>query len=125
MSVGEDKDVAMKIAEKFSGSYSLVATEGTARAIRASGVSCGEVYKIGDGKEPSVLDVIEDGSVGLIINTPSPGNPQAVSDGYLMRRKAVEYGIPMITNLELANTLANVIKEHRVISSILVWAQAG
>jgi len=31
----------------------------------------------------------------------------------------------MITNLELANTLANVIKEHRVISSILAWAQAG
>jgi len=125
MSVGEDKDVAVKIAEKFSGSYSLVATEGTARAIRASGVSCGEVYKISDGKEPSVLDIIEDGSVGLIINTPSPGNPQAVSDGYLMRRKAVEYGVPMITNLELANTLANVIKEHRVISSILAWAQAG
>jgi carbamoyl-phosphate synthase large subunit len=68
--------------------------------------------------------LIENGSVGLIVNTPSPGNIQAVSDGNLMRRKAVEYRVPMITNLELANTLANIITEHRMISSLLACAQA-
>ncbi len=125
ISVGGDKDLGVKIAEKFSGSYSIIATEGTAKAIRASDISCGEVYKISDGKEPNVLDVIENGRVGLIVNTPSPGNLQAESDGYLMRRKAVEYGIPIITNLELANTLADIIVEHRVISSILAWAHAS
>jgi carbamoyl-phosphate synthase large subunit len=123
ISVGGKKDLGVKIAEKFSGSYSIIATEGTAKAIRASDISCGEVYKISDGKEPNVLDVIENGRVGLIVNTPSPGNLQAESDGYLMRRKAVEFGVPMITNLELADALADIITEHRVISSILAWAQ--
>jgi hypothetical protein len=72
----------------------------------------GEVYRISDRKEPNVLDVIENGGVELIINTPSPGNSRALSYGYLIRRKAGGYGVPMITNLELANTLANMIKEH-------------
>ena len=72
------------------------------------------VYKISEGGSPNVLEQQE---IKLVINTPSPGNPnsQAVSDGFLIRRKAVEFGVSMITNLELADTLAEAL-EHRQIT---------
>ncbi len=71
------------------------------------------VYKISEGGSPNVLEQQE---IKLVINTPSPGNPdsQAVSDGFLIRRKSVEFGISIITNLELADALAKALNHHQI-----------
>jgi len=114
ISVGGGKDEAINIAQKLKSFYRIVATQHTAEALRAGGVPCENVYKISEGKSPNVLDVIESGEIGFIINTPSPGNVQAVSDGYLMRRKAVEYGIPMLTNLKLARVLSDALTDETI-----------
>ncbi len=72
------------------------------------------VYKISEGGSPNVLERQE---INLVVNAPSPGNPnsQAVSDGFLIRRKSVEFGVSIITNLELADTIAEAL-EHRQIA---------
>ncbi len=66
-----------------------------------------------------MLELLERREIKLVINTPSPGNPdsQAVSDGFLIRRKSVEFGISIITNLELADALAKALNHHQIAQS--------
>ncbi|HEY0830228.1 MAG TPA: carbamoyl-phosphate synthase large subunit [Candidatus Dormibacteraeota bacterium] len=88
----------------------IVATEGTARALRAAGFSPRVVAKIGE-EGPTVLDVIVRGEVQLVINTmsniyedPGEGNP-VFKDGFEIRRAAVERRIPCLTSLDTATAL--------------------
>jgi carbamoyl-phosphate synthase large subunit len=88
----------------------LVATEGTARALRAAGFSPRVVAKIGD-EGPTVVDIIVRGEVQLVINTmsniyedPGDGNP-VFKDGFEIRRAAVERRIPCLTSLDTASAL--------------------
>jgi len=88
----------------------LVATDGTARALRAAGFSPRVVAKIGE-EGPTVVDVIVRGEVQLVINTmsniyedPGDGNP-VIKDGFEIRRAAVERRIPCLTSLDTASAL--------------------
>ncbi|HEX7262864.1 MAG TPA: carbamoyl-phosphate synthase large subunit, partial [Candidatus Dormibacteraeota bacterium] len=90
---------------------SLVATEGTARALHAAGFSPRVVAKIGE-EGPTVLDAITSGEVDLVINTMSniyadsveAGGP-VFKDGFEIRRAAVERRIPCLTSLDTAAAL--------------------
>ena len=78
----------------------IVATAGTAQAIRGMGVRVDAVLKkIGEGS-PNVADCIEAGEVDLIINTPTGSGARA--DGWEIRRAATARGIPCITTLPAA-----------------------
>jgi carbamoyl-phosphate synthase large subunit len=89
----------------------LVATDGTARALRRAGFSPRVVSKIGE-EGPTVLDVITSGEVDLVINTMSniytdsaeAGGP-VFKDGFEIRRAAVERRIPCLTSLDTAASL--------------------
>ena len=88
----------------------VVATDGTARALRAAGFSPRVVAKIGE-EGPTVLDVIVRGEVQLVINTMSniyedrgDGTP-VFKDGFEIRRAAVERRIPCLTSLDTATAL--------------------
>src|SRR5216683_12095 len=89
----------------------LVATDGTAKALRAAGFSPRVVAKIGE-EGPTVLDAITGGEVDLVINTMSniyadsseAGGP-VFKDGFEIRRAAVERRIPCLTSLDTAAAL--------------------
>ncbi|MDX6657176.1 MAG: carbamoyl-phosphate synthase large subunit, partial [Solirubrobacteraceae bacterium] len=66
----------------YDAGFRIVATAGTAQAIRAMGVPCESINKIGDGS-PHVVDLIESGDVSLVINTPTGSG--ARTDGYEIR----------------------------------------
>ena len=93
-----DKPGAGGLAVLFSDlGFRIVATQGTADAIRGMGVRVDEVLqKIGDGS-PNVVDGIERGEVDLVINTPTGSG--ARTDGWEIRRAAVARGIACITTL--------------------------
>ncbi|MFQ6054050.1 MAG: ATP-grasp domain-containing protein, partial [Candidatus Bathyarchaeia archaeon] len=115
ISVGREKDEAVKIAKKIEArGFKIYATEHTAQALRRDGVDCETIHKVRDGVRPNALDFIEEGKLKLIINTPSPDKMEleTITDGYLIRRKAVEFGVPIITNLELAESLAEALMNH-------------
>jgi carbamoyl-phosphate synthase large subunit len=89
----------------------LVATEGTARALRQAGFSPRVVAKIAEAG-PTVVDVITSGEVDLVINTmsniytdPSEAGGQGFKDGFEIRRAAVERRIPCLTSLDTAAAL--------------------
>jgi len=110
----------------------LVATDGTARALRAAGFSPRVVAKIGE-EGPTVVDAIVGGEVQLVINTMSniyedagDGNP-VIKDGFEIRRAAVERRIPCLTSLDTASALlesAVYAREQMEVRTIDEWRGA-
>jgi carbamoyl-phosphate synthase large subunit len=79
----------------------LYATEGTAAMISAMGFPVTMTTKKLSEGHPNVVDVIDDGSVGAVINTLS-GVSDVLRDGFYIRRAAVEHQIPCFTSLDTA-----------------------
>ncbi|MBA2846902.1 carbamoyl-phosphate synthase large subunit [Methanococcus maripaludis] len=94
-----DKDNITKIAKKYHNlGFEIVATRGTARELRLFDIPVREVRKISESMQNSVLDLMQKGEVDLIINTSS--GDKAKTDGYFIRRAAVELNIPCMTTLQ-------------------------
>src|SRR4051812_12034126 len=92
-----DKAAVMGIAAQLHDlGFRIVATRGTASAIKRMGIPVETINKIQDGS-PHVRDWIDRGDVDLVINTPT--GTAARSDGYEIRRAAVARGIPCITTI--------------------------
>jgi carbamoyl-phosphate synthase large subunit len=76
--------------------FRLLATKGTAGVLRRAGIEVTKVDKVSEGT-PSVIDMIEEGRVDLVINTPFGRGPR--TDGYHIRTAAWQAGIPCVTTL--------------------------
>ncbi|MCU1646722.1 MAG: carB [Nocardia sp.] len=81
--------------------FRILATEGTAEMLRRNGIPCEEVRKHSDEKtdQPSIVDMIKDGDVDIVFNTPYGNNGPRV-DGYEIRTAAVSANIPCITTVQ-------------------------
>jgi carbamoyl-phosphate synthase large subunit len=92
-----DKPAATGIASMLHDlSFKIVATRGTAQAIRKMGIPVQTINKLGEGS-PHVVDWIQRGDVDLVINTPMGTGARA--DGYEIRTAAVARRIPCITTM--------------------------
>jgi carbamoyl-phosphate synthase large subunit len=97
----KDKAEGVALARAFhERGFKLYATRGTARALRKAGLPVQVVPRIGQGK-PDLLDYIVHRRVQLLVNTPS-AERKAEQQGLLIRRAAVEHGIPCLTSLDTA-----------------------
>jgi carbamoyl-phosphate synthase large subunit len=99
--------VAMALAEL---GFELVATSGTAQAIKRMGIPVRSICKIGEGS-PNVLDEIERGEVRLVVNTPVGTGARV--DGWEIRSAAVARGIPCVTTMTGAMAAARAIGAAR------------
>ncbi len=77
--------------------FKLVATEGTANALSRSGITTQIVKRVAEEGGPNAIDLIEDGRLDLIINTPS--GPQPRDDERRIRAAAAQYNVPCITTM--------------------------
>lgn len=107
---GDKRAIVSLIRDVKRMGFGIVATQGTAKVLRASGIDCLEVSKIheanaaeGEGERPSALDLIRDGKISLIINTPF--GTATRSDGYEIRSAAVRHGICHTTTLAGAQAM--------------------
>jgi carbamoyl-phosphate synthase large subunit len=97
----KDKAEGVQLARAFlAKGFQLLATRGTAHALQAAGLPVQVVPKIGEGS-PNLLDYIKGKRVQLLVNTPSPER-RAEQQGLLIRRAAVESGVPCLTALDTA-----------------------
>lgn len=85
--------------------WEIYATEGTHDYLAKHGIASLFVYKMSQECEPNTATIIEDQKVDLIINIPSKSSDDNQSDGYKIRRMAIDYHIPLITNLQLSQIL--------------------
>ncbi len=76
--------------------FDIIATGGTADVLQRAGIPTRVVGKVSQG-ERSILDLIESGEVGLVLNTPFGLGTRG--DGYEIRQSAVTNGVPCITTL--------------------------
>jgi carbamoyl-phosphate synthase large subunit len=90
--------------------FRIIATGGTAQAIRKMGIPAEAINKIGEGS-PHVVDWIERGDVDLVLNTPV--GTGARSDGYEIRSAAIAHGIPCITTISGGYAAAQAISAAR------------
>ena len=77
--------------------FQILATEGTAKVLRSSGVNAKRVYKIGEGK-PDIVDLIKANAIDLVINVPA--GRKGLIDSKPIRSATVSQNIPYITTLE-------------------------
>jgi len=115
ISVGGDKERILNMTRTISkNGFKIFATKHTAEFLAKNNIKCKTLYKVSENKKPNIIDFLTNRQLSFVINMPSTDHinlkKQIITDGYLIRRKAVEFGIPLITNLELANTLINALK---------------
>jgi carbamoyl-phosphate synthase large subunit len=110
---------AVPVARRFADlGFSLVATRGTAAALRAAGLSCKTVFKVNEGR-PNVVDLLKGGSIQLAIYT-TVGAP-AFHDEKAIRRSAVACRVPCITTMSGARAAADAVAARRR-DPIRVWS---
>ncbi len=100
----QDKKYLDEISEEFSENFEIYATEGTAKYLMNLGINAKIAYRLKEKKKPTIYSLIENGEIGYLVNTPSK-NYGSQRDGYLIRRHAIDFGVPVITNMKLAKFL--------------------
>ena len=110
-----DKAELVPIAARFAAiGYTIYATRSTADALIAGGVPAIKIRKISDGS-PNALDLILDGVVDLVIDTPTQGHGMdKTRDGFLIRRNAIETGVTCLTSLDTAKALLTSIESENM-----------
>ncbi|MCP9879518.1 carbamoyl-phosphate synthase large subunit [Cyanobium sp. A1C-AMD] len=92
-----DKQALLPVAERLVGlGFDLIATGGTAEALRAAGLQVESILKVHEGR-PNIEDAIRSARIQLIINTPI--GRQAAHDDKYLRRAALDYAVPTVTTL--------------------------
>ena len=107
----ESKPAALRIARILhDNGFSLVATDGTARAFSASGLPVDPINKVVQGS-PHVVDLLERDEIALVIN--APAGEEAVADSFSIRRVALERRVPYFTTIAGALAAAEGIAKLR------------
>jgi carbamoyl-phosphate synthase large subunit len=105
----KDKEEALPLIRALArAGHPLLATEGTARTIEGLGLSVRQITKRLSEGHPNVLDAIEQGWVGAVINTVT-GRRGPLKDGFQIRRAAVERRIPCFTSIDTARVAVEVV----------------
>ncbi|MGA2436300.1 MAG: carbamoyl-phosphate synthase large subunit, partial [Bryobacteraceae bacterium] len=114
-----DKAVAVEVARTFAEfGFEIVATRGTAAALRAVGLNPKTVLKVNEGR-PNVVDLLKAGSVKLVIYTATGAH--SFTDEKAIRRTALSHRIPCITTISGAKAAAEAVASGRR-DPIRVWS---
>jgi len=122
----EDKPAAVPVAAALAGlGFALVATEGTARTLRAAGLEVEVVAKVADASpdEPTVVDLVRRGRCDLVVNTPQGRGARA--DGYRIREAALAARVPCVTTLAGAAAAVHAIANARAESARSLQERIG
>ena len=108
----EDKQEIVGIARGFEEmGIELLATSGTCDVLNGAGIECKRVNRVSQA-HPNILDMIASGTVDLIINTPTKGRKHD-TDGFKIRRSAVEHSVACVTAIDTARALLTVRQQSR------------
>ena len=104
-----DKDRAVTIARDLANlGFKIHATGGTFKRLEAEGIEVNRLYKLAEQKRPNVIDMMKNGDIDFIINTPS--GHEAREDEVKIRSSAVQHKISHCTNLSAAEASVKAIR---------------
>jgi len=105
----KDKAEALGVSRRFAAlGYRLYATDGTADYFKAHGLEAIPVQKLQDGSH-DIVEMIKSGKLGMVINTLTRGK-RPESDGFMIRRAAVDHGVVCLTSLDTAGAILHVLE---------------
>jgi carbamoyl-phosphate synthase large subunit len=106
-----DKQTVTPIVRRFHEmGFRIVATSGTAQHLTSKGIPAESVKKVYEGR-PHVADLIVSGEVHLLINTPL--GKLTLHDDYVLRRTALQHGVPYTTTLSAASAACDAVLARR------------
>jgi len=109
----EDKPKLLPLARDLAANgFTLYATVGTAQYLREYEVPVETAWRIAEKRSPDAIDLMRRGAIRLVINTPTQSRG-AKRDGAMMRRLAVELGIPFLTTMAAATAATAAIRARR------------
>lgn len=98
-------DAARLLSQK---GYNIYATGGTHKYLEDNGISNTEVFwPSEEGKQPQALDMLHRKEIDMVVNIPKDLTQHELSNGYKIRRAAIDLNIPLITNARLASAFIN------------------
>ena len=95
-------DLLEPARELVKNGYRIFATAGTAKFFQENGVEATAVAWPDEGGENNVMNMIQDHQLDLIINVPKNHSNRELTNGYRIRRGAIDHNIPLMTNVRLA-----------------------
>ncbi|WP_312499781.1 carbamoyl-phosphate synthase large subunit [Enterococcus sp.] len=110
----ESKEEAAALAARFfEVGFTLLATNGTADYFEAQGLPVTRVAKISDtAAAENVVDLIRNGTTQVVVNTMDKDRRNTTEDGFIIRREAVEHGVPLFTSLDTADAILKVMESR-------------
>ncbi len=90
----------------------LFATDGTAKFLRKNGLKVKRLFWPLEKKSPNVVDYIKQGKIELVINIPKNFQQDELTNGYLIRRSAVDFNVMLITNRQIAMRVIEALNEN-------------
>ncbi|MFC1691639.1 carbamoyl-phosphate synthase (glutamine-hydrolyzing) large subunit [Nanoarchaeota archaeon] len=107
--------------------YNLYGTKGTSEFLNRNGVNCTMLHwPLEKNKKPNVLDYIEEKKIDLIINIPKSFERKELTNGYKIRRAAIDYNVPLLTNTQIAKLFIESIAEYKEKDlSVKTWKEYG
>jgi carbamoyl-phosphate synthase large subunit len=113
-----DKGQAVVLARRLTKlGFDLVATYGTANRLREVGLECESVFKVNEGR-PNIADLIRQGDIALIINTPL--GKTSHYDEKAIRKAALQFNVPCVTTITGAEALVEAIAAKKGEDKIVV-----
>jgi len=83
--------------------YKIYATEGSRKFLVDNGIPAVKVYWPTDSKQPNAIDMISRKEIDLVINIPKNFTTSELNNGYKIRRAAIDFNVPLLTNSRLAS----------------------
>jgi len=105
LSIGSrvDKAKFLESAQKIRGlGLAIYATEQTSAFLKNHGIENTLLYKVHEKKKPNILDYITERKIDFVISVADPERKSAFDSDYILRRAAVDFSIPLLTNLQVA-----------------------
>lgn len=128
VSIGRDENKARlgrQIAKLHEMGYNLYGTEHTVAFMKKEyGVPMTQLYKMSEDKSPNISQYLEERKIDFIINIPRKRDRKNVSDGFRIRRMAVDHNVSMIANIKVAETFIEALydmKMHGMKLEPLAW----
>jgi len=94
--------------------WEIYSTGGTHAMLSRNGVGSYFVYKTSEKEEPNISSIISNRKIDLIINIPTRQGMKNISDGFMIRRMAIDHHIPLITNIQSAQIILQCLIELEI-----------